>query len=262
MIGGLGYGPLSFTTDSAEVLARQALSRDDGSAEAHTSLAGVLTDQANWPRAEQEYRKAIALRPGYAQAHAWYAALLVTLDRKAEALREIRRASDLDPLTQPIMGLRVQIETYAGVRANRNRPGERKGLVDPTHPGTIAIRSVSLARAKRCPEAYAENRNAQQLAPNVTMIQLTLVGVRTLCGQPALARALLDTVEQHPDARLMSVYIAEVHAARGDRDSAFAWLEKGQWGMGGRMELRMGRQLDPLRSDPRFPRLLHSVGMP
>ena len=262
MLGGLGYAPASFYTDSAVRLANRAVGLDDKSSEAHTSLGSTLTDQANWPRAEAEFRRAIALRPGNALAHHWYAALLVTLDRKDEALREIRRASELDPLSQAIQGLKGQIMAFARVVVPRGRPGDRKALVDPTHPGTIAQRSLNLARNKRCPEAYTENQNAQALAPNVTMIRLSLVGVHILCGQREKARVLLDTIELRSDARLMSAYIASIHVALGQRDSAFAWLEHGQWGMQGRMELRMSPQLDPLRADPRFAQLLHAVGMP
>jgi len=45
-------------------------------------------------------------------------------------------------------------------------------------------------------------------------------------------------------------------------DSAFAWLERAQWGMLTRMELRVTGRLKPLRADPRWRRLLDRMGLP
>ncbi|HEX6600603.1 MAG TPA: BTAD domain-containing putative transcriptional regulator [Gemmatimonadaceae bacterium] len=266
-LGGSGYAPLAFWTDSAEPYARRALAQDASSAEAHTSLASLLTDRADWPAAEREYRRAIALRPGYPLAHHWYAIMLVTLDRKAEALREIRRAAELDPLSQAIQGEKGEIEGYAGVRIPQSLTPKRPianaaALIDPTHPGTRAARSVALARGGKCREAYAENLEAQKLAPENTVIMIALANVHDLCGASGRARAVLDSVERHPDARLEAVWIAALYAQRGERDSAFAWLKNGQWGMQGRLKLRTLHGLDPLRTDPRFAQVMRVAGIP
>lgn len=57
-------------------------------------------------------------------------------------------------------------------------------------------------------------------------------------------------------------YIAEIYAALGEKDHAFEWLEKA---LGDRDEelvfLKVNPRLDPLRSDPRFQRLLERVGL-
>jgi len=265
-LGGSGYAPLAFWTDSAEPYARRAIALDANNSDAHNSLAALLTDRGDWPAAEAEYRRAIALRPGNALAHHWYAILLVTLDRKDDALREIRRAKELDPLSQAIQGVKGTIESYAGVRMPRAKlplkvRTRRSELVDPTHPGTIAARAIALAQHKQCPEAYAENRRAQALAPDNTLMLINLAGVQTLCGAPDQARATLDSLEQRADARLEAVFIAEVYVARGERDSAFAWLMHGQYGMQGRLELRTSHHLDPVRKDPRFQQVLHVAGL-
>jgi len=265
-LGGSGYSPLSFWSDSAEPYARRALALDSNSAEAHTSLASLLTDRGDWPAAEREFRRAIALRPGYALAHHWYAAMLVTVDRKDDAVREIRRAKELDPLSQAIEGEKNEIEGYAGVRVfrkpvpNGNIP-KPSVLVDPTHPGTRAARSLALAKRGKCVDAYAENQKAQELAPDNTLILITLAGVHTFCGAPAKARVILDSVERRPDARLEAVFIASLYAQQGARDSAFAWLMKEQWGMQSRQTLRISHNLDPLRADPRFAEVMRVAGL-
>ena len=154
------------------------------------------------------------------------------------------------------------IETYAGVRAPPRAVADRSDLIDPTNPGTIAIRSVRLAETGRCPEAYVENQRAQELAPDNNTMLLSLVGVHMKCGKPGQARRLLEEVERRADAPGIGVYIAEVYTAQGQVDSAFAWLGRAHWGMVTRMELRTSRRLQPLHADPRWRRLLDRMGLP
>jgi DNA-binding SARP family transcriptional activator/TolB-like protein len=258
--GGLGYMPEAFVFDSAPAVARQAVALDPDLSEAHVSLAGTLTDAADWAEAEREYRRAIELSPSNALAHHWFAAMLITLDRKQEALREIRRARELDPLSQAARGLEGEIEKYLGV-STRGGPLPRSALVDPNHVGTAATRSVNLARKGRCPEAFAENERAQQLAPDDKAVLIALVGVRLFCGDKAGALSLLHDIEQRPEVEVQGVYIAAVFAKLGESDSAFAWLDRTHYGMVNRMELRIMPQLAPLRRDPRFNELLRKQHM-
>ena len=59
----------------AKETALQALDLDEGLAEAHASLAGVLNVfEWDWHATEREYRRALELNPNYATAHRWYAA--------------------------------------------------------------------------------------------------------------------------------------------------------------------------------------------
>ena len=74
---GITLQPPTKNFPKAREAALKALAIDDSLAEAHTSLAFVraLFDW-DWPGAETEYRKAIALNPNYVAAHHWYALLL------------------------------------------------------------------------------------------------------------------------------------------------------------------------------------------
>jgi TolB-like protein/DNA-binding SARP family transcriptional activator/Flp pilus assembly protein TadD len=260
LAGGLGYMREEFAVDSAPALARAALALDGALSEAHTSLAATLTDAGEWSAAEREFQRALQLAPSNSLAHHWYAILLITLDRKQEALREIRRARELDPLSQPIRGSATLIEMYLGVRSPT--APLRNPIIDPNDPGSAAGRSVNLARGGRCSEAYAENKRAQQLAPDNNAMLNALVGVRLLCGDRADAMSLFAKVKRRPQIERQGVYIAEVHTKLGQIDSAFAWLNRAHWGMATRMELRTGVPLNPLRADPRYEQILRKQKMP
>ncbi|MDB4870418.1 MAG: transcriptional activator protein [Gemmatimonadales bacterium] len=261
LAGGFGFMPEDFAVDSAPAMARAALALDGSLSEAHTSLAGTLTDAGDWLGAEREFRRALQLAPSNALAHHWYAILLITLDRKQEALHEIRRARELDPLSQAIRGTTTMIETYVGIRSPTAPPLPQSTIVDPNHPGTAAARSVNLARAGRCSEAGAENKHAQQLAPDENMMLISRVSVMLLCGDRGGAKSLLAQVERRPQIGLQGVYVAEVHAKLGETDSAFMWLSRTHWGMANRMHLRIDREWKPLRTDPRYRELLRKQNM-
>ena len=88
------------TSAKARTAALKAVALDDNSAEPHTSLAGIDVFAWNWPAAEKEFQRALALNPNYALAHHWHGNLYLSpLGRHAEAIAELKRAQELDPLS-------------------------------------------------------------------------------------------------------------------------------------------------------------------
>ena len=105
-LGNLSQIPQSTAYGLARQEATQALAIDSTLAEAHASLAELRTEyEWDWAGAEREFRRAIELNPGYATAHEWYAEYLSRMGRHEEALAEIRRAVELDPLSPPVNGM-------------------------------------------------------------------------------------------------------------------------------------------------------------
>src|ERR1035441_8233403 len=71
----------------ARTAALKAVALDDSSAEPHTSLAGIDVFEWNWPDAEKEFQRALALNPNYTLAHHWHGNLYLSpLDRKSVVL--------------------------------------------------------------------------------------------------------------------------------------------------------------------------------
>ncbi|MGO9126884.1 MAG: protein kinase domain-containing protein, partial [Terriglobales bacterium] len=84
----------------ARTLAVKALEIDDSLAEGHFALASVLANGYDWKAAETEFRRALELNPGSAQGHYWYGfTFLGPLGRHTEAISEMQRARELDPLS-------------------------------------------------------------------------------------------------------------------------------------------------------------------
>src|SRR5215467_179706 len=78
----------------------KALELDSEQGEAHNSLAFIL-DGFDWDldSGGKEFRRAIELNPGYATAHHWYAWHLSLLGKNDEAIAEMKKAQNLDPLS-------------------------------------------------------------------------------------------------------------------------------------------------------------------
>ena len=87
----------------AKSMALKALEMDDTLAEAHTSLAYARwLGDLDWSGAEREFKRALELKSSYVMAHEWYAEYLAALGRHDDALAEIKRAQQLDPLSVPV----------------------------------------------------------------------------------------------------------------------------------------------------------------
>lgn len=112
--------------------AETALRLDPTSADAHASLGMVrMFLDHDWEGAENDFRAALAIEPGSAPAHERYAMLLAACKRFDAAIREARRAADLDPLA-PVMWIDLgRIEYFARRYDDARRDFDRALRLDP-----------------------------------------------------------------------------------------------------------------------------------
>lgn len=110
---GWGEDPRA-SLDAAERYARLALNIDPTLAQAHAALGyTVMMRDLDFPRAEGSFERAIELDPEYPTAHQWYAEFLIAIGRDDDAIREVKRAEELDPT--PIIRWNVgRILLFAG----------------------------------------------------------------------------------------------------------------------------------------------------
>ena len=91
-----------------------------------------------------------------------------------------------------------------------------------------------------------------------------LKGVYAKSGWVGFLRARInDWLERSKKEFVRPFTMASLYARLGQKDEAFAWLEKGYEGRDYQMtELNVRPEMDSLRSDPRFAELVRRVGLP
>jgi TolB-like protein/DNA-binding winged helix-turn-helix (wHTH) protein/Flp pilus assembly protein TadD len=247
----------------AKAAAIHALELDNTLGEAHNSLAFVL-DGFDWDldAGGNEFRRAIELNPGYATAHHWYAWHLTLLGRFDEAITEMRKAENLDPLSLIINADLAELLGLAHSYDESIRQSLKTIEMDPN----FALAHNQLAQAylqkHMYSEAIAELQKAVKLSGDSPTCMANLARAYVASGKRSEAVNLLDDLKKRSNPGYSNAAeIAMIYASLGDADQAMSWLEKGfeeRFNPG--VLLRPG--FDPLRSDPRFQNLLHRVGLP
>jgi predicted Zn-dependent protease len=238
------------------------LELDPGSPEAHASLAFAKHHfDWDWTGAEAGYKRAIQLSPSFPTAHLRYAGYLSNAGRHKEAIREIGLARQLDPLSLTIENNVGQVLFYARRYDDAIREIQSELALNPDRIWAHVILGFAYTQKRMYPLAVAELERSGQLmgsGPGVGLAQ-----AYALSGQTEAARRTLRELEK-PDAAgvLDWFFIAGVYTALGDREQAFAWLEKAYENRDFFLTyLNVLPFLEPLHSDPRFVRLLERVGL-
>lgn len=247
----------------AKAAAIKALELDSTLGEAHNSLAFCL-DVFDWDLdgAGKEFRRAIALNPGYAAAHQWYAAHLIVLGRNDEAIAELRKAENLDPLS---LIIRADLAEFLVIAHSYDESIiESRRAIELDSNFALAHNQLGQAYLQKHmnDEAIAELRIAVQLSGNSPTCMANLARAYVASGRKGDAEKLLNDLKARSSpSDSHASEIAMIYVALGDTDQAMHWLERGyEERFNPSALVRPG--FDPLRSDPRFKDLLHRIGLP
>ncbi|HEX8495181.1 MAG TPA: protein kinase [Pyrinomonadaceae bacterium] len=258
------YLPPKEAMPKAKAAAERALEMDDTLAEAHASLALVKAFyEWDWAGAETEYQRAIELNPGYASAHHWYGWYLALVGRLDEAIAQIKKADELDPLSLEInsdLGLSF---FFAGQYERALEQFQKALEEEPDSIWTRFFLGWSFGQMGQLEKAVAEYKKARQLDESPLIIA-ALGHAYALLGRYDEAQDALDEMKELSTRRHISPYLFTIiYVALGDYDRAFAELEKDYENRSEALAwLKVDPRLDPLRSDPRFTDLQRRVGLP
>jgi tetratricopeptide (TPR) repeat protein len=256
-----GALPTREALPKARAAAERALGIDNSLAEAQAALAQVKFIDSDWAGAEEGFRHSIELNPNYANAHFWYALDLSSLGRHDEALREIRRALELDPLSLPI-NANVCYVLYSARRYDEALEQCRKALdMDPTF--ALAHKRLGSVYEQKgmYGEAIAEFRQAITYSNQHPTAMAALAHAYAVSGDRGEAQKVLGELTQLSGRRYVSAYdVAVVYSGLGEKEQAFRWLERAVGQRDFIVWLKLDPRLEPLRSDSRFDALLRRAG--
>ena len=248
----------------AKEAAQKALELDSTLAEAFTAVGEVLGwYEWDFEGAVQKLKRAIELNPNYAQAYFVLGSVLPCLGRIDDAIPEVRRALELDPLHWEVGYWLARFLLYQG---------DYDGAIDQSrtmleiHPqlyrAYLIIGHAHLQKGD--PEAALEQyRRAQALEGSVPSYDAFIARGLAITGKGEKARRILaGLVERATERYIRPEVLAVGYAAVGEKDEAFAQLEKAlEARSAGLVYLVVDPMYDPLREDPRFHELVEKVGL-
>jgi DNA-binding SARP family transcriptional activator len=190
-------------------------------------MLGYIALYYDWDlaAAEQHFLAAIARDPTYPVAHQWYGNMLTAAGRFAEALKEMERAVELDPLSLIGSSAIGWVHYYARdfeqcVEACRKTLELDSAFV----PANLRL-ALALDQLGQSGPALEAMSRAVALAPNEPGILASLAYLRARAGHSDEAEKILKEVTTR-SGYLPSYEITKAYRALGDQDSAERWLAR------------------------------------
>jgi TolB-like protein/Tfp pilus assembly protein PilF len=239
-----------------------AIEIDDSLGEAHTSLGYVkFRYDWDWKGAEIEFQRALELNPNHAIAHLWYAELLASDGRFEEALTEIKKAEELDPVSLIVKSLKGYVFMWARDYESAISHLTNTIQMNPDFPMAHNALGLAYMYSKNFSKAIDEFKESLILAPESTMPLSYMGQAYARAGNIKEARRVIQVLEDRSRERYVAPYwILLIYEGLGENDRAFELLEKA---IDERNEtmiwLKIGPYYDGLRSDPRFSALINRL---
>ena len=258
-----GFVPTSEAAPKAKAAAAKALELDGMLAEVHDTLAGIRTwTDWDWGGGEAEYRRAIELNPNLPGPRASLSHLLSILKHPEEAMAQIQRALELDPLNVLFRGHYAMDLMFA--RRYDDAIAVIRDTLKTSPNDLIALSTLRSAyHMKRMyPEALEAWKASYAARGDHEAGEALTRGFREGGYSMALQRAAEALVARSRTAYVPSWQIGTLFTRAGKKDEALEWLEKAYRAHDPNMPyISVDPIFDDLRDDPRFKDLLRRMNL-
>jgi serine/threonine protein kinase len=261
------------SSPEAKAAATKALVLDPRLGEAHAALGLVKSHyDYDFPAAQRDFLKAIEFNPNYSNAHLFYAgAYLSPLGRHQEAIAEMKKALDLDPLSLPLNSLMANTYLWAGDYESSAKQFQHTIELDPNFPMAHFFYADLLAVVGKYEQAIEEAQKGELLAgasPGEATERAAEFRKAFQNGGPKgyWQKNLEATLKQLQEAKAQyfpALVVASAYAKVGSNEKALEWLEKSYAERDGNLTLiKSYPEYKNIRGDPRFRELLRRIGLP
>jgi CubicO group peptidase (beta-lactamase class C family) len=262
------YGVRVEDIAKAKAAALKAIELDPALSRPHVNLGGMkMAHEWDFAGGEAEFKKALELDPNDSHAHQRYADNLGVLGgRQQDALAEIDRAHQLDPLSLAISVDVGNVYTYARRFDEAIVVCRKVANENPTFADAHSCLANAYWGKKMYPQVIEEWKVYGRLTGERSDSDYAAAleqGFRSEGWKGALSKSIETLKDQRKTGNSVTYIIAEAYAELGDKEQAFQWLNTAfQEHDEGLMGLKTDFTLDGIRSDPRFAELVGKVGMP
>ena len=248
---------------AGEAAARRALEIDPDLGEPYAALGLAAHHRYHFRKAERLLSRALQQNPNYAPARHWHAMALSSLGRVDEALAELRKANQLDPLSPQIATLiaggLVEKGDYAGALA---QTAKTRKLLSHFRVGYLTD-GIAFEGLRQYEKAAAAYEKAVEIDQRSRVTESHLARVQARMGRAEEARRVARTLEQawHDDPdHVSATFIGSIHVALGEHDRAFEWLNHALAARESQLDRYIRQPIfADLRSDPRYAALLQAM---
>jgi len=226
-LGALSIYPPASVMPKAKAVLKKAQELDASMAEvqAHTAFIAFWYDW-DWKLAEKSYQKSFELNPGYAMGHAQYAWFLLAMNRFDEAVREIKRAQELDPLLPLFYAMSVGIHRKVGEYDEAIEEFNKAVELDPDiglayfHLGTVYLDRGMTEKA------ISTFLKSKELVTGSGWAEGKLGSIYVLKGENEKAEQFLhEMIEKKRTTYVSSFTIASLCSLLGRIDETFEYLD-------------------------------------
>ena len=243
--------------------ATKALQLDESLAEAHTMLAMVNAFyEYDFPSAGVEFKRGVELDPGSASAHQWRGYYLIAMGQQQEALDELTKARELDPLSDTV-SLLLSVSFLFSRQYDLSIQQSRKMIeAEPDFWWGHFLLGWAEAETGKFEDAIQALDRATQLDSSpYPLAYLAYANARS--GKKDKALKALSELEQKSHQVYVPRYqIAAVYVGLDDKNKALDCLQQA---FSNREEIIAFLKVDPtwdtLRTDAKFQNLLHRAGL-
>ncbi|MCX6555429.1 MAG: protein kinase [Candidatus Aminicenantes bacterium] len=222
-----------------------------------------LCSDWNFTGAEKDLRRALELNPTIGEALRWYSWYLFLIGHRDEALAEMKRAQEAEPLTPLFYADRGWQFWWAGQNDKAIEEARKALELNPNFNEGLHVLGVALAEKGMYTEAIAAHQKLAAVDPDW---RWSLTRTYAQAGRKDEARKLLAKfLAEKPEATgdWAGWFLAETYATLGEKDQAFHWLEE-------TYKARMSflpwicdnLAYAPLHGDPRFDDLVRRMNVP
>jgi TolB-like protein/Flp pilus assembly protein TadD len=251
--------------NDSKAAAVRAIEIDPNLAEAHVSLGQIkLWLDWDWPSAEREFKRGIALNGNSALAHNQYAMYLATLGHLTDAIAEVKRAQELDALSPIVNADLGWYLLYASQQSDAILQFRKTIDLDGNSVSAHRGLGIALSEDGRHDEAVAELKKAVALSENSPVVMGHLGAAYAKQGRKVDADAVLKSLQTMAVRQYVSsTAVALVYAAEGDKPKALEWLEKAfdehDFAVA---QIGIAPWFRALRGEPRFQKLIEKLNLP
>ena len=258
-----GYDSAPDRIGNAKAAAERALLLDDSIAESHLAVAHVQLCQQDYQAGMESLRRALALNPNLSIAHLRYAWTLCSFGHLDDAVREMKRAHELDPLSPTNNTALGMILIFARQFRGALEYCYKAAELAPNEAPIQENLATAYALNGMYQQAIEHYQKVGELNPENKGDALAWVATVLVSSgrRPEADRMMPEILQLATRGKADPYEMTLLYAARDEKERAFEWLDKTlQKGSGGvrsynRM-IRYDPMLDSLRSDSRFAELL------